>query len=325
MLLSSRDPSTTKLVIADFGFARKLDDQSLASTLVGSPLYVAPELLDFKEYSSNADLWSVGCILYEMLTGEHPFLKVNGNEATNQLALRKNIATYFETHVSVSVPDVFASSSACVGLLSMLLQPDPDKRACFDDFFHSPFLLPVKPEADAEHSNSLHHLPNDNPGDDDFVLVDEVDICASERVPRKRDDQTACENTDDQAGSVLASTDNSNPVCVGISQPQNNDISESTSQSLLLIDDEDICWSCPQLPTTSVVDLEATTSVIPSVTSGSASFFADAPEAPKQYTAAGKEEHSVTSRDKIAFRQYSRFLGFALLIFSCMSGSALEI
>merc|ERR1712070_894812 len=70
------------------------------------------------------------------------------------------------------------------------------------------------------------------------------------------------------------------------------------------IDDEDICWSCPQLPTTSVVDLEATTSVIPSVTSGSASFFADAPEAPKQYTAAGKEEHSVTSRDKIAFRQF---------------------
>lgn len=57
LLLSSRDPSKAKLVIADFGFARKLDDQSMASTLVGSPLYVAPELLDFKEYSSNADLW----------------------------------------------------------------------------------------------------------------------------------------------------------------------------------------------------------------------------------------------------------------------------
>jgi len=59
-----------QLKIADFGFARQLDASALAKTLCGSPLYMAPEILGQKPYNSNADLWSTGTVLFEMIAGK---------------------------------------------------------------------------------------------------------------------------------------------------------------------------------------------------------------------------------------------------------------
>ncbi len=42
----------------------------MAETLCGSPLYMAPEVLQLHKYDAKADLWSVGAILFELLTGE---------------------------------------------------------------------------------------------------------------------------------------------------------------------------------------------------------------------------------------------------------------
>src|SRR5690606_19834846 len=66
-------PSLPMLKLADFGFARVLPSTSLADTLCGSPLYMAPEMLRFERYDAKADLWSVGTVLYEMITGRAPF------------------------------------------------------------------------------------------------------------------------------------------------------------------------------------------------------------------------------------------------------------
>lgn len=57
------------LKIADFGFARFIEPEGVASTLCGSPLYMAPEILFCQPYDAKADLWSVGAILFEMLVG----------------------------------------------------------------------------------------------------------------------------------------------------------------------------------------------------------------------------------------------------------------
>ncbi|KAJ3195025.1 Serine/threonine-protein kinase ulk2 [Irineochytrium annulatum] len=70
-------PALPTLKLADFGFARALPQQSLASTLCGSPLYMAPEILRGDRYDAKADLWSLGAILYEMLTGRPPFKAQN--------------------------------------------------------------------------------------------------------------------------------------------------------------------------------------------------------------------------------------------------------
>nr|GMC91892.1 serine/threonine-protein kinase ATG1c-like [Ipomoea batatas] len=59
--------------IADFGFARSLQPRGLAETLCGSPLYMAPEIMQLQKYDAKADLWSVGAILFQLVTGRTPF------------------------------------------------------------------------------------------------------------------------------------------------------------------------------------------------------------------------------------------------------------
>ena len=72
LLLSTNEAGEKLLKIADFGFARSLQPQGLAETLCGSPLYMAPEILQFHKYDAKADLWSVGTILFELVVGEPP-------------------------------------------------------------------------------------------------------------------------------------------------------------------------------------------------------------------------------------------------------------
>ena len=61
------------LKIIDFGFAKYSMQEDLSTTMCGSPLYMAPEILYNKEYSKKADLWSLGIIMFEMITGYPPF------------------------------------------------------------------------------------------------------------------------------------------------------------------------------------------------------------------------------------------------------------
>lgn len=62
------------LKIADFGFAKKQSKNiKLHETICGSPLYMAPEIMENNKYNNQTDLWSIGMILYEMLYGFHPY------------------------------------------------------------------------------------------------------------------------------------------------------------------------------------------------------------------------------------------------------------
>ena len=67
------NPADIVLKIADFGFARFLQDGVMAATLCGSPMYMAPEVIMSLQYDAKADLWSLGTIVFQCLTGKAPF------------------------------------------------------------------------------------------------------------------------------------------------------------------------------------------------------------------------------------------------------------
>lgn len=60
--------------LADFGFCKGLDHQNdMTATMLGSPIYMAPEVLKGETYTSKVDVWSLGAVLYEMLFGVCPY------------------------------------------------------------------------------------------------------------------------------------------------------------------------------------------------------------------------------------------------------------
>ncbi|XP_031486063.1 serine/threonine-protein kinase ATG1c-like isoform X2 [Nymphaea colorata] len=130
LLLSSNDNHAV-LKIADFGFARPLQPRDLAETLCGSPLYMAPEIMQLLKYDAKADLWSVGAILFQLVTGKTPF---SGN---NQEQLRQNI---IKSNGLRFPPDSRNLSAACVDLCQKLLRCNPVERLTFEEFFNHQFI-----------------------------------------------------------------------------------------------------------------------------------------------------------------------------------------
>lgn len=85
------------LKIADFGVSRYLSEEAAASTVAGTPVYMAPELLQaylnrqHGQYTTSVDLWSIGVIIFECLTGERPF------------QVRKMLCTLIENNLRVKI------------------------------------------------------------------------------------------------------------------------------------------------------------------------------------------------------------------------------
>lgn len=59
--------------IADLGFARELKYEEVTETICGTPLVMAPEVLNGKQYNHKADVWSLGIVFFEMIAGFTPF------------------------------------------------------------------------------------------------------------------------------------------------------------------------------------------------------------------------------------------------------------
>ncbi|KAK4151757.1 hypothetical protein C8A00DRAFT_35567 [Chaetomidium leptoderma] len=128
-------PSLPMLKLADFGFARVLPSTSLAETLCGSPLYMAPEILRYERYDAKADLWSVGTVLYEMATGKPPFRAGNHVELLRKIEAAEDLIRF---------PRECTVSSEVKGLIRSLLKRNPVERASFEDFFgHTVITGPI--------------------------------------------------------------------------------------------------------------------------------------------------------------------------------------
>nr|CAB3264283.1 serine/threonine-protein kinase D1 [Phallusia mammillata] len=128
VLLSSNDPFP-QLKLCDFGFARIIGQKSFRRSVVGTPAYLAPEVLKKECYNRSLDMWSVGVIVYVSLSGTFPF---NEDEDINQQI--QNAAFMYPAN---PWRDLGRES---IDLISTLLQVKKGKRPSVDKTLFHPWL-----------------------------------------------------------------------------------------------------------------------------------------------------------------------------------------
>jgi len=122
-MLSSRK-SICSAKLADFGLAETLNLTNKSGILAGTAGYLAPEIIEDKAYGTPVEIWSLGCLLYAMLTVSLPF-------ADQQEALRNEPHPIVIDYNFLDLDNI-ETSDACKDLISRMLIKDPKKRLCIE-------------------------------------------------------------------------------------------------------------------------------------------------------------------------------------------------
>lgn len=148
------------VIITDFGFANRFEHKAdeLMQTSCGSPCYAAPELVisDGMYVGSAVDIWSCGVILYAMLAGYLPF----DDDPANPDGDNINLLYKYIVNTPLSFPDYISAEAR--DLLSLMLVPDPKKRADIQTVMNHRWLRPSaalfgRTLADLEHAAMEQH------------------------------------------------------------------------------------------------------------------------------------------------------------------------
>ncbi|XP_041351440.1 serine/threonine-protein kinase Nek2-like isoform X2 [Gigantopelta aegis] len=116
--------------LGDFGLARVLHhDTSFANTYVGTPYYMSPELVNNMSYNEKCDIWSMGCMLYELCALHPPFV------APNQMELNRKI----RSGMFPRLPSQY--SNELDQMIRKLIVVQVVKRPSIDQVLNDPLLV----------------------------------------------------------------------------------------------------------------------------------------------------------------------------------------
>lgn len=119
--------ASNNIKLGDFGLSRIMGKESqYAYTNVGTPYYMSPEQINNEKYNEKSDIWSTGCILYEIASLRPPF------EANSQMALAMKIK---EGKYS-RLPKIY--SEELWRVITLMLSPEKEKRPAVEDLLNIP-------------------------------------------------------------------------------------------------------------------------------------------------------------------------------------------
>uniref|UniRef100_A0A8C5MQC1 Serine/threonine-protein kinase 17B n=1 Tax=Leptobrachium leishanense TaxID=445787 RepID=A0A8C5MQC1_9ANUR len=170
ILLTSCNP-LGDIRIVDFGLSRQVDRIKEVREILGTPEYVAPEVLNYEPISTATDMWSVGVLTYVMLTGESPFLGDTKQETFLNIS---------QVNVDYS-QEVFAGiSEQAVDFIKSLLLKNPRERARAEQCLKHPWLSSLTEPEPLKDDKALKKNEGDLKASDnteEIVLLASYTVC----------------------------------------------------------------------------------------------------------------------------------------------------
>ena len=137
ILIQKMENTFHKIKICDFGYARIIGESGFRNSVVGTPMYLAPEVSNNEPYNRSLDLWSTGVIIYVILSGMFPF---NGAES-----IPLKLARYDYMYPPENWKHI---STLAVDLISKLLVIDSKDRLTANQCLNHPWLDNVETKND---------------------------------------------------------------------------------------------------------------------------------------------------------------------------------
>ncbi|XP_049605470.1 serine/threonine-protein kinase 17A [Syngnathus scovelli] len=135
ILLTGNSP-LGDIKIVDFGLSRIVSNHQELREIMGTPEYVAPEILNYEPISTATDMWSIGVLTYVMLTGLSPFLGKDKQETFLNIS---------QMNVSYDEEELQELDQA-VSFIQTLLCKQPQDRATAEECLQHPWLQPEDPQ-----------------------------------------------------------------------------------------------------------------------------------------------------------------------------------